>query len=243
MLNALAGRDESDVTALDVPTEDYTAGLTGDLTGITIGVDIHAGRPSADSVDPAVDGLLQDAIAVLKGRGANVVDVSLPLYDEGTLALTAIMAGERAAFHMPDAQSQLQNYTAGFRHALGVTTFFSAADYVQAQRVRRVIVKAVNNEVFAKVDLVLTPTTWTAATPLQPLMDEPWKPRLSINTRYWDLTGHPAIAVPMGFNAEGLPMSLQLSGRPFAEGTVLRAAHAFQRDTDFHRAVPPIAHS
>lgn len=238
MLNALAGRDESDVTALDVPTEDYTAGLTGDLTGITIGVDTHAGRSTASSIDPALDTLLEDALAVLEGRGARIVDVTLPLYDEGNVALRAINSGEHGAYHRPDAQSQLENYVASFRHALGASTFFSAADYIQAQRVRRVIVKRVNAEVFSRVDLVFTPTAWVGATPLKTLMDAPWSGFTHGNTRYWDLTGHPVVAVPMGFNADGLPMSFQLVAKPFAEATALKGAYAFQQDTDFHLAVP-----
>jgi len=241
ILNALAGYDASDATAVDVPTEDYTAGLTGDLSGLTIGVDVHAGRDLTPSVDPALDGLMEAAIAVLKERGAAIVDVSLPLYEEANHALAAINCGEYGAFHRPDAQSQLENYVASFRFALGRGTFYSAADYVQAQRARRVIVKAVNAEVFSKVDLVFSPTAWAGATPLKTLIEMPWQPSTHGNTRYWDLTGHPVVAVPMGLNADGLPMSFQLIAKPFNEATALRGAYAYQEDTDFHLAVPPLA--
>ncbi|WP_208379003.1 amidase [Cumulibacter soli] len=240
MLNALAGYDDSDATAIDVPTEDYTAALSGDLSGLTIGVDRTSGRP-ADIVDAALDPLLDDAIAVLLARGATVVDVALPFYDEAAAVLSAINSGEYGAFHRPDAQSQFENFVASFRMALGRGTFVSAADYVQAQRVRRVIVKAVNTDVFSKVDLVLSPTAWVGATPLEALIEKPWQRPLHGNTSYWDVTGHPAIAVPMGFNADGLPLSFQLIAKPFAEATALAGAYAYQQETDFHLAVPPLA--
>ncbi|MFV0534299.1 MAG: amidase [Cumulibacter sp.] len=241
MLNALAGYDDSDATAIDTPTEDYTAVLIGDLTGLTIGVDRTSGRPDEDIVDPALDTLLDDAIAVLTARGAKVIDVTLPFYEEATAVLSAINSGEYGAFHRPDAQSQFENFVASFRMALGRGTFVSAADYVQAQRVRRVIVKAVNTDVFSKVDLVFSPTAWVSATPLEALIERPWQRPLHGNTSYWDVTGHPAIAVPMGFNTDGLPMSYQLVAKPFAEATALAGAYGYQQDTDFHLAVPPLA--
>jgi aspartyl-tRNA(Asn)/glutamyl-tRNA(Gln) amidotransferase subunit A len=243
MLNALAGYDASDPACFDEPTEDYTAGLTGDLSGVTIGIDLTSGRANAaDVLDPALDGLLESAIAVLKERGANVVEVEIPLYDEAMLAQKAIGAGEPGAYHRVDAQTQYENYTYGFRQRLATGTFFSAADYVQGQRVRRVVVKRVNAEVFTQVDMVLTPTAFRPALELAVFKTGDTRKWMgSGNTSYWNLTGHPVIAVPMGFNADGLPMSFQLAGRPFAEASILKAAHAYQQDTDFHLAVPAIA--
>jgi aspartyl-tRNA(Asn)/glutamyl-tRNA(Gln) amidotransferase subunit A len=95
--------------------------------------------------------------------------------------------------------------------------------------------------VFDQVDLVLTPTTAAGA----PRSEEMMAGRMerfftTIFTPYWDAVGNPALVVPMGFSAEGLPLSLQLAGRPFEESLVCRAGDAYQRTTDWHLRVPPL---
>jgi aspartyl-tRNA(Asn)/glutamyl-tRNA(Gln) amidotransferase subunit A len=122
--------------------------------------------------------------------------------------------------------------------AIASALMTTAADYVQAQRVRRAAVRAVA-DLFSTVDVVLTPSCATPA----PLLDKLDFNELvtGIYTPYWNGTGNPAISVPMGLAAEGLPVGLQIAGRPFEETTVLRVADAYQSVTDHHLAVPPMA--
>ncbi len=237
MLSVLAGHDPSDLTAIDVPVPDYLGGLDGDLAGLTIGVD-RLSRVSGGG-DPALAGVLDDAVAALTGLGANVIEVELPMHDEISAALGVIAAGETLAYHLPDAQSRLADYVASNRQMFGKNAFYSGADYVQAQRVRRVGHRALT-ELYDRVDLVLTPTHSIGAIRIDELGEDffTWFPY--IHTPYWDVTGNPVVSVPAGFTADGLPLGIQLAGRPFAEATVLRAAEAYQRVTDHHLQRPPL---
>lgn len=235
MLGVLAGYDSSDVTAWDVPVPDYTAALTGDLTGVRIGID-RLDR-FVDGEDPALPGLFDAAVAALAARGAEIVDVQLPLYQETSAALMCIVAGEMLAFHMPDAQGQLANFVESNRIGIGSHTFHSGADYVQAQRVRRVAHRAIT-ALYDDVDLIVTPTASVGALAFEDLDVDLSSWFSKIHTAYWDATGNPVLSVPMGFTADGLPLGLQFAGRPFDEALVLRAGDAFQQVTDWHLSRP-----
>jgi aspartyl-tRNA(Asn)/glutamyl-tRNA(Gln) amidotransferase subunit A len=125
-------------------------------------------------------------------------------------------------------------------HAKGA--LISGADYVQAQRVRRVAQRALR-ALFDTVDVVLGPTTATGAIALDDdgsVIGGFDVMMTTLFTAYWNAVGNPALAVPMGFTAAGLPLSLQIAGRPFEEGILLRAGDAYQRVTGWHRRVPPL---
>ncbi len=241
MLNALAGYDASDACAAQEPTEDYEAGLTGDLEGITIGVDRLAGRSPIR--DEAVDATLDVAIAELQRLGATVVEIELPLWDELNAAVRITSRSEAFAYHAPDLRSRWDDYFFGTRTGVGSAVGFSGPDYVQAQRVRRVGQRRVA-ELFTTVDLVMTPTASVAGWRIDEL-DTMVSRFGAMHTSYWNATGNPALALPMGFSgtpgAGGLPVSMQLVGAPFAESLVLRAGDAYQRVTDWHLMVPAAA--
>lgn len=234
MLAVMAGHDERDACSVDVPVDDYVAALTGDLTGVRIGVDLSAHhRPSSD---PEVEALTRAAVAVLAAAGATVVEVSLPLFDELSTATMSGLCAEALAYHRQDMQARWQDYGAPTRMAIALAVMTTAADFVQAQRVRRAGVKAVA-ELMTTVDLVVNPTCLIAAPTIADLsfgmlID-------SILTPYWNATGNPAISIPMGQTSTGLPVGLQIAGRPFEEGMVLRAADAFQCGTSHHLTEAP----
>ncbi|MGC5247421.1 amidase [Gordonia sp. DT219] len=238
MLGVLAGHDPSDVTCLDVPVDDYPAALTGDLSGLRIGVDLSSGFDAVD-VDPALVPAMRAAVNVLESRGAEVVEVALPCFDDVIASLLVTNSGETLAYHRPDAQSRLGDYSPSLRLSLPGGSMYSGADYVQAQRFRRLAHTAVET-MMSDLDLVVTPTAFTGALALDGLTrDLSWFTK--VNTPYWDAVGNPVISVPIGFTADGLPLAMQMAGRPFAEPTVLRAADAYQQETDWHLAVPPIS--
>jgi aspartyl-tRNA(Asn)/glutamyl-tRNA(Gln) amidotransferase subunit A len=118
----------------------------------------------------------------------------------------------------------------------------SGADFVQAQRVRRVALRALG-ALFETVDMVATPTASTGATHYDDMaggvfdVGDVFK---FVHTPYWDSVGNPALVMPMGFTAEGLPLSLQLAGRHFDEATLLGAGYGYQQATDWHRQVPAL---
>ncbi|MDF0528961.1 amidase [Tsukamurella sp. 8F] len=240
MLTVLAGHHPSDHTAIDTPTSDYTTTLTGDLTGLRIGVDRLA-RYALEDEDPALPRLWDDAMDVLRARGARIVDIELPFYEEMTIADLVIMFGEALAYHRGDLQTRWGDYFAATRTTVGSGIFYGGADYVQAQRCRRVGQQALA-ELYADVDVIATPTSSTAA-PSYADMDGFVEALASgttgaMHTGYWDTTGNPVLCVPIGFNDAGLPMSMQLAGRPFEEATVLRVGDAYQAASDWHLRSP-----
>jgi aspartyl-tRNA(Asn)/glutamyl-tRNA(Gln) amidotransferase subunit A len=237
LLSVLAGADPSDPSSVREPVDDYPGALTGDLTGLRIGVDDMTAAPAAGD-DPAVPGVLAAAVAVLRAAGAEVVDVRLPLWAELNLVNVMTMFVEAATYHQPDFERQWSRYGKLTRSRIAAGLYYSATDFVQAQRVRRVGMRRVA-ELFDDVDLVVTPTV-TAGAP--PLVQPPWRGAedggTTVRAGYWNATGHPALSVPMGFTGDGLPLGLQIAGRPFEESTVLRAGDAFQQRTDWHLRVP-----
>jgi aspartyl-tRNA(Asn)/glutamyl-tRNA(Gln) amidotransferase subunit A len=242
MLGILAGYDPSDATVVDVPVPDYTAGLNGDLTGLRIGV-ARLEQFGAELEDPALPSAFDAAVQALGALGADVVPVDLPYYAEMMAANLVVMASEAAAYHMPDLQSRWFDYAPGTRSLLSMAFSISSADYVQAQRARRVAQRALA-ATFEGIDLIVTPTTAGGALgfpQLETLLADGGFN--AIYTQYWDCTGNPATALPMGMTADGLPLSLQIAARPFDEVTMLRAADAYQRVTDWHLRVPPVAGS
>jgi aspartyl-tRNA(Asn)/glutamyl-tRNA(Gln) amidotransferase subunit A len=239
MLAIIAGYHPSDETCVDRPVDDYLGPLTGDLRGLRVGVArAHHFPPNAD---PALGGCFDSALGVLAELGAELVEVDLPYYDEVTTATMATMAAEALAYHRQDMRVRWGDYFLGTRSVLAFGALMSAADYVQAQRVRRSVQRLLQ-DVFAGVDVVACPTTAVGATPYADFSDPGWLDRFvaQIFTPYWDATGHPVLVVPMGFTGGGLPLSLQMAARPFEEATALKVGDAFQRVTDWHLQVPAL---
>jgi aspartyl-tRNA(Asn)/glutamyl-tRNA(Gln) amidotransferase subunit A len=235
LLQAIAGPHPADSTTSDVPVPDYVAGLTGDLRGVRIGVD-RLTRVSGSVADPQLAPAIEAALAELAEAGAQLVDVEIPYYGQLTTATYVGFLAEAAAYHAPDLQNRWNDYGRFTRTQFGSAVFTTAADYVQIQRVRRVGQKAVA-ELFKDVDLVVTPTTSRPAIRRDELAGGPSsgsRLRATIHTGVWNATGNPALALPIGFTEAGLPLSLQIAGRPFDEVLVLRAGDAFQQRTNWH---------
>jgi aspartyl-tRNA(Asn)/glutamyl-tRNA(Gln) amidotransferase subunit A len=236
MLAIIAGYHPSDESCADRPVDDYLGALTGDLSGVRIGVERANHFP--DDADPALVGCFDAAVASLADLGADLVEVTLPYYDEISAALWVMMSAEALAYHREDLSARWEDYYALTRTNVSRGALSSGADYVQAARVRRVAQQALG-EVFQTVDLISTPTSAIGA-PTTEEMSGPRPERLfkTVFTGYWDAVGNPALVVPMGFTASGLPLSLQLAARPFEEALALKAGDAYQSLTDWHLRVP-----
>ena len=238
MLQVIAGYDPSDPSCVDEPVPDYRAALTGKVDGLRIGLPMSYFFDAPD-LDPEVKAAVLAAVGVLEQSGAIVQEVKLPHASEAKDATSIIMLSEACAYHLPDLQSRYDIYGEFTSPMLARGVLYSGADVMQAQRFRSYFKREVAT-VMAGLDLLITPTSPTTAPPRDSQTPEK---RLSQSSfmGQWNLTGLPALAIPCGFSSENLPISMQLIGKPFDETTVFRAADAYQRQTTFHLAVPPIA--
>ncbi len=183
---------------------------------------------------------LEAAVAKLEELGAATEDVPVPYIDEIPGAVTAIMLPEALAYHQTWMAQRPEDYGDDVRYRLELGATFLAVHYVQAQRLRELAVSAWKREVFSRVDILATPATPTVAGPIDKSgLDQTFS--LIRNTNPINLLGLPAISLPCGFTSEGLPIGLQLIGRWFDEGTVLRAACAYEQATEWHKRRPPLS--
>ncbi len=237
MLEVMAGFDPSDPSMIPgVTAGDYSSQLVGDLKGVTVGVE-RANHLYGENRDPALEEVFEAAVAVLTEAGATVVEVEIPYYQEVAAATMLCWPVEAFVFHKEWLAERWTDYGRYTRAVIGAGALLNAADYAQILKVRR-IGKAALDQVFTEVDLIVSPTTSVGAT-RHDVLD--WSALMgAIFTPYWDSVGSPALAVPMGFTAGGLPLSLQIGGRVLEDGLVMRAGDAFQRLTDFHLQVPSL---
>ncbi len=238
ILQVIAGYDPRDPTAAQKPVPDYRAALSGAVTGLRIGVpkEYFFDSPHLDS---EVKAAVLAGIEALRQAGANVTEVTVPHAALAKEANTITLLAEAFAYHHDDLASRWSDYGKFTRVTLGSGALYTAADYVQAQRFRSYFKQAVA-KLMAGLDLLITPTSVLPAEKVSEIDLQKGMSRPSF-TGIWNLIGLPALAVPCGFSSQMLPLSMQLIGRPFDEATLLRAGDAYQRLTDWHLRVPPIA--
>jgi aspartyl-tRNA(Asn)/glutamyl-tRNA(Gln) amidotransferase subunit A len=237
VLQALAGPDAACRSSIAEPVPDYTAALERGLGGLRIGL---PGAFFFDGLDPEVEAAVREAVAVLEGLGAQVRETALPHIQEAPLATSAIMLPEALAVHQKWMRERPGDYGDDVRLRLEMGAAYSATAYVQAQRFREMIVEEWRSQVFQAVDLIVTPTTPITACLIE---EAELQTTLSLirNTNPFNLLGVPAISVPCGFTAAGLPIGLQLAGRWWDEPTVIAAAHAYEQAAGWHKRTPPEA--
>lgn len=262
VLQAIAGLDPYDSTSADVEVSDYAAALTGDIRGLRIAVPREYFE---EGIHPAVRDKVMAAIRVLEQLGAVWEEVSLPhtsyaiaaYYLLGSSEASTNLArldGIRYGVRAEDAANLRELYhktrSDGFgpevkrRIMLGTYALSSGyydAYYVKAQKVRTLI-KQDFDQVFDKYDLVVGPTVPTTAFKIGELVDDPLTMYMNdVLTVPASMAGLPAITVPCGLSDNALPVGMQLIGRAFDEATVLRAAHAFEQQTEYHKLRPELA--
>jgi aspartyl-tRNA(Asn)/glutamyl-tRNA(Gln) amidotransferase subunit A len=183
-------------------------------------------------------------VTVLESCGATVEEVVLPHYAESATATLVTMISEALAYHRQDLRSRGEEYFTATRTLLELGESFTGADYVQAQRVRR-LAQRVLARVFERVDVIAMPTVADVAPTYERVLTGGAPGIVSAvmsehHTAYWNAVGNPVLAVPMGVNADGLPLSMQLAARPFEEALLVRVGDAYQQATDWHLRMPPI---
>jgi len=255
MLEAIAGHDPKDSTSVDTPVPDYSATLALGVKGIKIGLPKEY---FIDGLDPDVQTSMQSAIETYRRLGAEFVDISLPHTDYAVatyyLIATAEASSNLARYdgvrfgHRSEQAEGLINMmtktrSEGFgaevkrRIMLGTYALSSGyydAYYVKAQKVRTLIMNDFIRA-FADVDVMLTPVAPTPAFKIGEKINDPLQMYLSdIFTIPVNLAGTCAISIPAGFSTDGLPIGLQLIGKPFGEVSILQAAYAFEQATEWH---------
>ena len=238
MMQALAGYDPKDPTTSTAPVPDYSLSLREDIKGLTIGVPRHFFFAPHENVNPEVVATVENGLKVLEGLGANLQEVTIPSLEYVRAANSVIMLSEAFAFHEKNLRTRPHDFGEMVRARFRIGGMFSASDYVQSQRVR----KLVNREfaaVLQKVDVLVTPTMTQPAAAFEGY-DATSPVRGPSFTAPFNLTGLPAISVPCGFTASGLPVGMQIAGKPFDEPGVIRAAYAYQQEARWFEQRPSI---
>ncbi len=230
VLEIIAGHDPDDATSSRAPVAKWTAGLGGRLDGVTLGT---PARPFFE-VGAETQALFVQALDRLRRLGARIEEVEIDIPPPAFFASPVIMLSEAFAFHRRGLAGHLHEYGTPARQRLLMGGLFAAGDYLHAQRVRR----GVRREMTAalkRVDALATPTTGGPAD--RYVEGNSGGPVFS---SLFSQVGLPAISVPCGFTADGLPVGLQITGRDLDEQTVLRVAHAYEQDARWFERRPAL---
>ncbi len=246
MLAVIAGPDPADGTTALAPRRDYESGLDGQLRGLRIAVPQRYYR---DALDTEIERLTGESLRVLADAGATLVETDVP--DMAALnALAAVMVGvEAATLHQRWLEERPHDYADQVRARIEPGLHYPAVRYAEALMLRGAMAGEWLAAAMGDADVVHVPTlpvpvpTIEATTSGTPADVAAAIGRLTHCTRAVNYLGFPAMAVPSGFTTSGLPASMQLIGRPFAEATLIKVADAYQRLTDWHDCMPPLATS
>lgn len=243
MMQVLAGYDAADPACQAQPVPDYRQALDRSVKGMTIGV---CRNHFFDNLQEDVGEAVEKAIADLAGVGARIVDLNIPLLEYGLGAIFAIELSSSTAYHDASLRAgRVPHFQPDVRTLVEMGRLVTGPDYLKAEQYRTALMQAYR-KVFESVDVIIGPTTpitawkrgeWTVQVGGQPesVLAASWR-----FTYPYNLTGLPAISVPCGFDRDGLPIGVQIAGRPFDEGGVLRVAHAYERDHDWKERWPDI---
>ncbi len=239
MLNALQGYDEADIFSVERPAVDFTADIEGGIAGLRFAI-----VPSMlENALPAVEANFLSAVEVLKSLGAEVVEAEpMGAYADWRIALRGMISVESYAYHealMLEEPTQIgPSVYARIAQARDLTPW----DYARALDARQLAERRYE-VTLGEIGLAgyLAPTSPIVAPPIDPDQARDEAPDMIFqNTTVFDMTHQPSISVPNGFDADGLPTGLMISGALWDDAMVLRAAHAYQGATDWHTKAPAL---
>ena len=244
-LEAIAGYDPKDPYTWNAPVPDYRQELDGDIRGLKVGV--MKEHVYGDMAEPEVKEAVIKSLSVLGELGASVEEVSLPLAPYSVVIFSTLSPMERASIHHRNVRERLDDFDYNIRvqHLMG--SIMPAQAYYKAQKLRALVRRQVL-EALEQVDVLALPTSSIPAAKIPTSAGISSKEEVKSGffgrrsfTMPANLAGVPAISVPCGFTASPeLPIGLQLLGRPMAEGTLLKLAHAYEQNTSWHTRRPPI---
>jgi aspartyl-tRNA(Asn)/glutamyl-tRNA(Gln) amidotransferase subunit A len=244
LLAVVAGHDPHDSTTSEKPVPDYEALLEGGVTDLKIGLALPGDGPAP--LDAEIGAAVQGAADVLGKLGARITVAHLPDFTALYRAAEVIVKCEAAAMHRPWMEKQPEAYANQVRTRMEAGFFIPATEYIDALRLRAHFAAEFLATTLAGIDAVLLPTiSFPLPTIAETDVEAAGGPatlamvgRFTGLTRPFNTLGIPVLSVPGGFDANGLPIGLQLVGHPFAEGMLYRIGHAYQGVTDHHKKVP-----
>ena len=243
VFEAIAGYDPTEPNSSRMPVEPFVP--HADVTGLRIGL-VRESIDDGVSSDEVCEGL-QRALQALRAAGATVVDVSLPLFPHGGMICGGLSDAEAAHVHRHRLRERPQDFDFASRRRLLYGSLISAAEYVKLSRLRMLMRRDIMG-LLKEVDVLVTPTqadvapklqTSTGLTSKDAVLRQFFGSRAHRGT--FSLAGVPALSLPAGFSVEGLPLSMQVIGRPFEENTIFQVGHAYQQLTEWHEARPTLA--
>jgi aspartyl-tRNA(Asn)/glutamyl-tRNA(Gln) amidotransferase subunit A len=243
VLGLIAGPDARDPATVDVAVPDYTAGVDDGVSGMVLGV------PTSfffDEIDPEVEGSVRRAVEALEQQGARIQEVDLPYPEQYMAVEFGICLPEASAYHQEMLRSRGELYTEDVRLFLETGELLLATDYLKALRVRRVVQEGWRRA-FEGIDALIAPSLpMTAAEVGRDTISWPSGTEEPITSTYVrlscpaDITGLPAMSVPCGTDSRGLPIGLQIIGRPFDETTVLRVGQTYEAESGWEARQPAL---
>ena len=257
MLEAMCGHDPKDSTSADLPVPDFEAMLTGDIKGKKIGIPVEY---RMDGMPEEIETLWKNGAKMLRDAGAEIVDISLP-HTKYALPAYYVIAPAEASSNLARYDGVRYGHRAKLDHGDGITEMYEKtraegfgaevqrrvmigtyvlsagfydAYYNRARKVRTLIKKDFEDAFAKGIDAILTPATPSSAFGLGEASDDPVQMYLNdVFTVTVNMAGLPGIAVPAGMDAQGLPLGLQLIGRPWEEGDLLNTAYALEARAGF----------
>ncbi len=247
-IRAIAGHDPKDPLTRNVPVPDYQRALTGDIRGLKVGIPRECFDPEAVGVTQETADSVRAAIEVLKQLGAEIREVSIPMTRHAGAIIRGITHTERVSIHPEWLRDRGDEYHYNTRVAFMTGNIIPGEFYYKAQKAR-VILRQQILDTFQEVDILAQPCSTAPAAVMDPNAHVESKEQASralveANLRsMFSLAGTPALSILCGFTSDGpggLPQALQLVAKPFDEETVLRTAHAYEQNTEWHLRRPPI---
>jgi aspartyl-tRNA(Asn)/glutamyl-tRNA(Gln) amidotransferase subunit A len=232
MLQSIAGYDPLDATSSRRAVPDFLAGLDGGVAGLRVAVPENF---FFRGLNPEMEGAVREAVWTLEKFGARVTEIAVPDPQVMNDVATIISRSEGSAAHGRLARERPEEIQPAVRARLELGFRISAYDYLQALRLRARLTRAFIHEVFAGADVLVAPVIPEPAPPLAHAIEGTVEELTERQGRFARLTrsinglGLPALALPCGFSQAGLPLAMQIIGRPFDEATVLRAGQAYER--------------
>ena len=243
-LSSIAGYDHNDPFTRNTAVPDYLSYLTGDIKGVKIG--IIEERIKNDVVDPEVRDATNDAISVLESLGATIINISLPLLVHSAVISSTIIASDAASLNTEHINNNLEKFDYNNQIRMLMGSILPGAAYQKAIKLREILREQII-DALKQVDVLLMPTSSIPSTLIPNKAGLTSKEEVVSSfsgrrnfTAPFNLASNPAISVNCGFTNNGLPIGLQIAGKPFDEVTVLKVAHAFEASTEWHNRKPPI---
>ena len=238
LLQAIAGYDSRDPASANVAVPDFRTGLKEGIKGLRIGVPRANWFDENKGTDPETEAVFNDALKILEGLGAVIVEIDGTPFSIARKANQTILVCEAYAYHEKTLQATPMKFGSSVRRRMLEGAFLSAADYLTAQRARTVLNEQIRAN-FARVDAFATPSAPRPPEAFETM--DPNEQNLRPNfTNPFNLTGLPAISVPCGFTKGNLPAGLQIVAKPFEETTCFRVAYAYEQGTEWHKKKPAL---